>query len=499
MDNEIEIKTSNEIEETNGIYTVPNILLFDYSVLGCAVYIINQEKFGDDFGDLYIQHNDSNYTISSVNRLEINRYNFYFKGRVDFGKELPPYIIEVDIAHNWEEIFAELPDFAVIHSRKELDKYLKETEGGDKTEIDFSFSDEPTEEDIENMIKMVDLSTFCKIIQNRLRNEYEGHFCSEGYYRPKPEDIGTINNTWAKDYLVNWAKAKFKFYKIFGNKLSIEQEVEHIPTDYDAKNLKKALISNMPVYAPIIEGFSDRIIKENKMRKGEYPYQFEGIKDVDKMTFTKFMSLYNNPNLDNEISKLYQANRKTILTISINPIDYLTVSINKTGWKSCHNFFDGGWGTAGLSLMFDKTSLVGFSSVGMVDYTDRYRPFTWNNKMWREMIYVSEENSAMVFSRQYPFDDERFSSVLRQLMEQAYSRYFNANNKWLRTTRNDKYIKINSTGDLLYNDVKNGFDYIAIINKQDKNKKRVTCDIGSQLKHLSNKRRNVKNGGSTIW
>ena len=477
-------------------------MLFEYNKFTseCAISIINQEKCGRDFGVYGVEYNGNVYAIESINSFAIDNFNFYFKGRMDFKNALPAkkYINDTK-ALVWEEVFKNLSNFAVIHSRDEIFKYIKKEEGGDEAGINFAFKDEPTEEDIENMIKMVDLATFCKIIQNRLKIEEQGHFSSEYFNRPTPENIGKINNLWAKEYLVNWAKAKFKFYKIFGNKLSIEQEVEHIPTDYDAKNLKNTLLSNMPIYAPIIQSLSDRIIKENKMRPGEYPYEFESIKDIDKMTFTKFMSLYNNPNLDNEISKIYQANGKTVLTVSINPIDYLTVSINKTGWKSCHNFFDGGWGTAGLSLMFDKTSLVGFSSVGMVDYTDRYRSFTWNNKMWREMIYVSEENSAMVFSRQYPFDDERFSGVLRQLMEKKYSTYFNAHNTWFSTTNSNKYIDVIGKTDLLYNDVKNGFNFKAIINKQDANKKQVRCEIGSQLKHLSNKRRNVNGGGCTIW
>lgn len=496
MDNEI-------IEDAKKLYTIPNIVLFEYYDNRCSMKVVYQETCKGDFVEKTGTRNGRRYKIKSVGNFQVTYETLFMKGGEDFSQNISrTENVDESCGKFWESVLNGLKDFKAIHSMEELEKYKVVVDGGDEEEkIDFSFKGEPNEEEINKMISLVDLPTFCKIIQNRLDMERKGFFDSDGFDIATSEDIGTIINEWAKKYLIDWAKAKYRFYKIFGDKLSIEKEIEHIPTTADAEILKSTLKSNFPLYAPIISCMPINIIRDNKMSLGGYDSYFNYIKDVQKMTFTKFMSLYGNPELDNEISKLYQANGKTNLTISINPIDYLTVSINQSNWKSCHNFFDGCYGVAGLSLMFDKTSLVGFSSKGMVNYNQYYKKFTWNNKMWREMIYVSEENSAIVFSRQYPFQDERFSKELRKLMEEQISKYFNADDKWFCVSDNKKYINVITDCQLLYNDVGQGYSYKAVVNKQDINRKQITCTIGKQIKHISqiNSKYNINDGGDKIW
>jgi len=492
----------NEFEETKLKYNVDNLVLFDYEpTFGCRVTILQQRYTGGHFKDKVGMFQGVDYRISSCDVMEIRDTDFFMKGRTDAFMSEKSATTNPEKARFWEAIFRTLDDFAVINTYREAENYLtkQDTEDDNLEMVDFKYETEPSEKEINKMISLVDLSTFCKIIQNRLKLESEDHFCSNSNDRPKTKDIGTIINNWAKEYLVDWAKAKYRFYKMFGDKLMIEKEVECMPCPNEASVLKNMLKSNFPLYAPILEGIAERIILENRMDAGRYSSYFNSVRDINKMTFTKFMSLYQNPELDTEISKMYQTKGKTKFTISINPIDYLTVSINKSGWKSCHNFFDGCYSTAGLSLMFDKTSLVGFSSRGLVEYNEYYKKFNWNNKMWREMIYVSENNSATVFSRQYPFTDDKYSKALRQLYEDQFSSYFGVSNKWVITKDNNKYIDVQEDCDLLYNDVKNGYNYTAVINKQDNKKDKVNCYIGKQISTLSNKEVDIEEGESCIW
>lgn len=338
-----------------------------------------------------------------------------------------------------------------------------EVEEEEKEKIDFAQGYTPTDEEIDEMISKVDIDTFNKVIKNRIYNDIPSH---------RLEELKQINRAWARKFLRRWAESKFKFYKILGNQLSIEQEVEVERDDAYFNNKRDDLAMKFPIYYKVIKSISTVCYRNNELIPGAYPFEYAGDARVkDHMKLTGFISLFGNNELDSELSKLYQCKGIAKIHISIDPIDYLTVSINNSGWRSCHNFFDGEWRNAGLSLLFDKTSLVSYVSDKKVHYPQRYE-FDWNSKSWRQMIYMSEHSSSIVFSRQYPFDSDSYIKAVRSMFEEKVSNFFGAENKWKlygHVDRANVEVYKDEDWSTLYNDVAEGFGHKVVRNKQDIN------------------------------
>ncbi len=344
--------------------------------------------------------------------------------------------------------------------------------------VDYSMKDvEPTKEEIKEMIDLVDLDTFCKIIKNRVLEKLDVD---------EKEMLGHLNRKWARGYLENWAKSKFWLYKLLGNSLTISKEIE---VEKDADYWKQSvveLIDTFPLYGRIIGDIPYSNYAKNKLDTDEcYRNITKDSRVKDGMKVTKFISLYGNKELDIELSKLYQDKGSSNIFISIDPVDYLTVSINYSGWESCHNFFTGCYRNAGLSYMFDETSLVSYVSRKKVKYAYKI-PFEWNTKSWRQMIYKSKNSSVTVFSRQYPYNSDEIAKEVRSFFEEKVTSYFNSKNSWRIYSHVDS-INVdvdNHDYALLYNDIDNGYNHKVVKAKDDKAKDGEDIIIGARVPTL---------------
>lgn len=209
-----------------------------------------------------------------------------------------------------------------------------ETQENEECKVKFEYvSEEPSEDEITKMIAQVDLNTFTNIIKARMREDG-----ADG------EDLGKINRNWAKEYLKQWAKAKYRLYKLLGNKLKVEKDLEIEPSVEEFRTMQKELMQKFPLYRPIIEHvYYEAFVKERIDTEFIWRDAFLDKRVTDGMSLTKFFALFGSEELNVELSKMYQNKGKAHLTISIDPNDYLTVSINSSGWRSCHNFINGEW------------------------------------------------------------------------------------------------------------------------------------------------------------
>ena len=85
--------------------------------------------------------------------------------------------------------------------------------------------------------------------------------------------------------------------------------------------------------------------------------------------------------------------RKLHFVISLNPLDYLTMSIG-VNWKSCHSIAGGGWKGGCLSYMLDNTSMITYV------VTDLMEPIHEMPKVYRQMFHY--DNGMFVQNRLYP-------------------------------------------------------------------------------------------------
>lgn len=144
--------------------------------------------------------------------------------------------------------------------------------------------------------------------------------------------------------------------------------------------------------------------------------------------------------------------RHTVL--SINPLDYLTMSFGNS-WASCHtidtknkrnmpNSYQGAYSSGTISYMLDKPSMVFYTVDNSYDGTDY-----WDQpKINRQMFHWGEEK--LVQGRLYPQDNDRSMKQYeeyRNIVQSIMSVIFNFPNLWtFKTGTYEASLYINSYG-----------------------------------------------------
>lgn len=102
------------------------------------------------------------------------------------------------------------------------------------------------------------------------------------------------------------------------------------------------------------------------------------------------------------------------LTISIHPLDYMTMSDNDCGWDSCMSWEnEGGYRQGTVEMMNSKCVIVAYLSA---EEPMNMHPGTWNSKRWRQLFVVDE--NAILGVKGYPYqNDDLTCAVLEWLRE----------------------------------------------------------------------------------
>ena len=122
--------------------------------------------------------------------------------------------------------------------------------------------------------------------------------------------------------------------------------------------------------------------------------------------------------------------------ISVNPIDYLTMSIGRS-WNSCHKP-GGGWFGGTVSYMLDEVSIITFVHDKVPD------DFITEGKIYRNMFHYKD--GTLLQSRVYPQGNDGCTdlySEFREIMQKEISSMLGSNNPWI--TKDDA-LNINSVG-----------------------------------------------------
>lgn len=116
--------------------------------------------------------------------------------------------------------------------------------------------------------------------------------------------------------------------------------------------------------------------------------------------------------------------RKMKFIISLNPLDYLTMS-NGVNWHSCHNIRSGSCMGGTLSYMLDKVSIVTFV-VDKINGDIHMIP-----KVYRQMYHY--ENNLFIQSRLYPQGNDGATNLydrFRGFMMEEFNDLLGANGEW---------------------------------------------------------------------
>lgn len=345
-----------------------------------------------------------------------------------------------------------------------------------------------------------------------------------------------------------WANNKLGLYKLFGENLKLEKEI-CITRDEIQEMSKKTgestswmsadgeekfseLVNNLqninPCFYRIFDSyFRFSAVKETVPYVDDYCFgdsiiKRHLLKNNSKILFSQAMhDLFMNDKVDIEVSKYIQECASDItgkMYVSIDPFDYITMSMNKSRWTSCHslhseitaNYVNVGCYSAGIfSYMCDKVSAIAYKTNGQ-----KYK-FEWNrrgifaeSKNWRQMVFIHPDLQYFICSRQYPYKTEILTKIIREMIENVIdsnkeieedSEINNDENKWRISRRchdnksfieNEGFVgwdcdRVDEMEDLdesleeyevlHYNDMLNGYNYQFAY--QSKNRK-------SSLKHI---------------
>ena len=163
---------------------------------------------------------------------------------------------------------------------------------------------------------------------------------------------------------------------------------------------------------------------------------------------------------------------KGVLCLSIHPLDYLTVSVNKSNWSSCYNTLDSGaWCASTLSLISSPNTMVAYLKA---DKDVDYNGIEWNNKRWRVYVSLNHNNELVHCGRQYPYSSEALLAETVMMTGELTGReYSNGECESGRV--------IIETPDNMYNDADCSGDLTTFITKDWKEEDEVIqiSDIGS--------------------
>lgn len=190
--------------------------------------------------------------------------------------------------------------------------------GKDEKEVEKE-SNKENEKIIKEMISKVDVKNFKKILASAFR-------------------VPSTKLKGIDKLLHNWAEAKKDLYKLLGNELKVSKEFEY---DADAnfwEEEREKIAREFPGIGYMLLEMPIKSFIDNKYIRFSSNIDRLMRDAKEGMKLTTFLSnAFNNSDFDTALSKIIDAAKvKGNIVISIDPVDFLTMSFNQSGWCSCH-------------------------------------------------------------------------------------------------------------------------------------------------------------------
>lgn len=247
------------------------------------------------------------------------------------------------------------------------------------------------------------------------------------------------------DYILReWNMSKQTLFDIFGEKLMLEKEiVVEDGANKKTKEISEYLYSTNPGINFIISlrklfelnnYFEDTYatrhaiynliqtyqLYTNKVAKG-FNYRNKDGKVVKVPEGAKVMRVlqkmakeFDLPDFDifrNHISHITEVRKSKIkFTLSIHPLDYMTMSDNVNGWESCMNWTQGPGSYRAGTIEMMNSPLVVVAYITTKPYYPANTSIEWTSKSWRELIIVHPNTICSVKS--YPYYNIAFDKAL---------------------------------------------------------------------------------------
>lgn len=112
-------------------------------------------------------------------------------------------------------------------------------------------------------------------------------------------------------------------------------------------------------------------------------------------------------------SRIFNSKKmKGTLAFSIHPLDYMTMSDNSLNWSSCMSWRQRGCYRVGTIEMMNSNNVICCYIKGSEPFEIKEgdKTISWNNKKWRQLIYVTKD--IIVSGKAYPYQKKDFTKAI---------------------------------------------------------------------------------------
>lgn len=223
--------------------------------------------------------------------------------------------------------------------------------------------------------------------------------------------------------------AKRKFIKKFGGLIyqypeEITVDLNPADRDYDFENLIFWIreYSNAEKYKEIISFllffrdsfFDNKVTEDYECKDGTIiPAGMKLLKALKYFESDKDILI----EIQNKASMYIQKNKISgYLCFSVHPLDFLSSSENTHNWRSCHAL-DGEYRAGNISYMLDNSTFMCYLKSAEDAKLPRFpESVPWNNKKWRCLMFISEDNTMIMAGRPYPFHSMDLLNKIRDII-----------------------------------------------------------------------------------
>jgi len=237
--------------------------------------------------------------------------------------------------------------------------------------------------------------------------------------------------------LLIWALNKRKLYQLFNQELKIEiplKEIDYLNLiDSDSDFISEQVRSNLfgldfikenPILKYILSSTNSNSLLKNEFVSDIVINGNLTVKKGTKISKSFKTFIPDNAELrkaQDEYSEIIQSygtkiNRDKVLVLSIDPIDYITMSSSRSNWSSCHHP-NKGYGLGSISYMNDTSTVIAYIknsedvSFSVVD-NGVETEISYPTKEWRQIVLLNPDEKVAIQLREYPSASNIYSSKL---------------------------------------------------------------------------------------
>lgn len=280
----------------------------------------------------------------------------------------------------------------------------------------------------------------------------------------------SLSESVVDSMLTRFSNQKQHIYKMFGEKLKIEKEIETVVGVEEAKAVRLQLVAQLSgphlvFVRSLLMGIGLSEFTTNVL---ERDINIFGVKLPKGLKLSKAIIKMCLPKYAHEVSVAHSMANQKLFTkgkavLSIDPVDFITMSSNASGWRSCHRLDGGEYRTGPLAYLMDSSSVICYiESKTPCKFERRGTEYEHSNKSWRQIALVNPDCGYVIQERQYPARNSLNQNAISQLFVEALNQYHGTNGYTYKNTYNDTlnnlhidFANYTDSNNMYYNDINN--------------------------------------------